>query len=96
MQKILENTKMGFNGQPNVFFGKIISYTCDLHLKLNILNPLNTIFCQMVKKMNLFSCSHFLQNFKTLTFLYDLVFHQVHPLNMYFHRRGHIFVVQKI
>jgi hypothetical protein len=30
-----------------------------------------------------------------LKILHDLVFHQVHPLNMYFHRRGHVFVVQK-
>jgi len=44
MQKIPENLKMSFNGQSNMFFGKIISYTCDLHLKLNILNPLNIIF----------------------------------------------------
>jgi len=36
--------KMNFNGQPNMFFGKIISCTCDLHLKLHILNPLNIIF----------------------------------------------------
>ncbi len=35
---------MSFNGQPNVFFGKIISSTCDLHLKLVILNPLNIFF----------------------------------------------------
>jgi hypothetical protein len=35
-----------------MFFSKIISFTCDLHLKLDILNPLNLIFCQMVKKMN--------------------------------------------
>jgi len=27
-----------------MFFNKIISYTCDLHLKLDILNPLNIIF----------------------------------------------------
>jgi hypothetical protein len=36
--------KMSFNGQLNMFSGKIISYTCDLHLKLDILNPLNIIF----------------------------------------------------
>jgi hypothetical protein len=35
---------MSFNGQPNMFFGKIISYTYDLHLKLEILNPLNIYF----------------------------------------------------
>jgi len=35
---------MSFNGQPNTFFGNIISFTCDLHLKLDILNPLNIIF----------------------------------------------------
>jgi hypothetical protein len=44
MQEILENPKMSFNGQPNMFFGKIISYTCDLQLKLNILNPFNIFF----------------------------------------------------
>jgi hypothetical protein len=41
MQRILEDPKMSLNGQPNIFFGKINSYTCDLHLKLNILNTLN-------------------------------------------------------
>jgi hypothetical protein len=41
-------------------------------------------------------CNIFLQNFKILKFLNDLVSHQVHPMNMYFHRRGHVFVVQKI
>jgi hypothetical protein len=35
---------MSFNGQPNMFFGKTISYTYDPHLKLDILNPLNIIF----------------------------------------------------
>jgi len=44
MKKILENPKMNFNGQLNMFFGKIISCTCDLYLKLDILNPLNIIF----------------------------------------------------
>jgi hypothetical protein len=39
-----KNPKMSFNGQPNTFFGNIIFCTCDLHLKLNILNPLNFFF----------------------------------------------------
>ncbi len=43
MQKFLEIPKMNFNGQPNMFFGKIISCTCDLHLILDILNPLNML-----------------------------------------------------
>ncbi len=43
-QKIFKNLKMSFNGQPNMFFDNIISYTCDFHLKLNILNPLNKFF----------------------------------------------------
>jgi len=42
--KNAKNPKMSFNGQPNLFFGKIIFCTCDLHLKLDILNPLNIIF----------------------------------------------------
>jgi hypothetical protein len=44
MEKILENPKMSFNGQLNMFFNKIISCTCDLHLKVDNLNPLNIIF----------------------------------------------------
>jgi hypothetical protein len=36
LQEILKNPKMSFNGQSNMFFGKIVSYTCDLHLKLDI------------------------------------------------------------
>ncbi len=43
MKKFLEIQKMNFNGQPNMFFAKIFSCTCHLHLKLDILNPLNTI-----------------------------------------------------
>jgi hypothetical protein len=35
---------MSFNGQQDMFFSKIISCTCDLHLKLDILNPLNIMF----------------------------------------------------
>jgi hypothetical protein len=84
MQKILENPKMNFNVQPNIFFDKIISCTYDLHLKLDILNPLNIIFLSNGLKMSFFFA------------LFDLVFHQVHPMNMYFHRRGHAFVVQQI
>jgi hypothetical protein len=78
-----------------LFFGKIIFYTCDLHLKLDNLNPLNIIFYQMVKKMNPLPRNPISQNFKTLKFLFDLIFYQVHPMNMYFHRRGHFFVLQK-
>jgi hypothetical protein len=44
MKKIPKIPKMSFNGQPNMFFGKIIFYTCDMHWKLDILNPLKIIF----------------------------------------------------
>jgi hypothetical protein len=30
----VENVEMNFYGQLNMFFDKIISYTCDLFLKL--------------------------------------------------------------
>jgi hypothetical protein len=46
--------------------------------------------------MSCLPCNLFLQNFKTLTFLYDSIFHQVQPMNMYFHRKRHVFVVQKV
>ncbi len=35
---------MNFNKQPNMVFGMFISFTCDLHLMLDILNPLNINF----------------------------------------------------
>jgi len=38
----------------------------------------------------------FFQNFKTLKSLYGLVPHQVHPINVYFYTRGHVFVVQRV
>jgi hypothetical protein len=51
----------------------------------------------MVKKMSLFSLQPFLSNFQNiLNFLYNLIFHQVHLMNMYFHRKEHIFVVKKL
>jgi hypothetical protein len=50
----------------------------------------------MVLKMSSLPCSHFLQNFKTLKSLCDLIFHQVHSMHMYIHRRGHVFVVWKV
>jgi hypothetical protein len=35
----------------------------------------------------------FLSKFQKVESLNILVFHQVHPMNMYFHKRGHVFVV---
>jgi hypothetical protein len=66
-QKILENPKMSSNGQPNMFFGKIISCTCDLHLKKNILNPLNIIVLSNGLKNDPFALQPFplkFQNFE--------------------------------
>jgi hypothetical protein len=57
-----------------MFFGKIISYTCDLHLELNILNPLNIMFMPNVEKMNPLCYSHFFLNFMSLKLLNDLFF----------------------
>jgi hypothetical protein len=81
---------MGFNGQANIFFSKITSCTCNVHIKLDILNPSNISFFAKWLKNEYFTFSPFLQNFKTFNFLYNLIFHQVHPMNMYFHKRGHV------
>jgi hypothetical protein len=87
---------MSFNGQPICIFGMFISFTCDLHLKLDILNPLKILFFINGLKMNPLPYNlFFFQNFKNLKILNDLVFHQVHPMNMYFRRKGHNFFVQK-
>jgi hypothetical protein len=83
---------MSFNGQPNMFFGNFEGPAPEV-------KHFETIefyfFCQMVKKMSYLLCSRFFQNFKTLKFLYDSVFHQIYPMNMYFHRKGHVFIVHK-
>jgi len=54
----------------------------------------HNFFIKWFKKMIFLPYSPFIQNFKTLKILNDLVFHQVHPMNMYFHRTGHVFVLQ--
>jgi hypothetical protein len=67
MQKILENLKMSFNRQPNMSFGMFVSFTCDLHLKLDILNSLNIIFLSNGLKNESFALQPFpskFQNFK--------------------------------
>jgi hypothetical protein len=58
--------------------------------------PIEHFFCQMVKKKGPSPCNPFLQILKILKFLYNLVFHQVHIMNMYIHRRGHVFVVKNV
>jgi len=88
--KISKNLKLSFNGQPNILFSKIICYTCDLHLKLNILNLSNIMFSPNGKKNESFALQLF-----SLNFWYDLDFHQIHQMNMYFHKKEHVFVVQK-
>jgi len=55
---------MNFNGQSTMFFGKIISYTYDLHLKLDILNPLNIIFLLNGSKNESFALQPFPSKFK--------------------------------
>jgi hypothetical protein len=54
---------MSFNGQQNIVFGKIISYTCDLYLKLNILNQLNIIFLSNGLKNEFSTWQRFPSNF---------------------------------
>jgi hypothetical protein len=55
---------MTFSGQPNMFFGMFISYTCELHLKLDILNPFNTIFLSNGFKNESFALQPFPSKFQ--------------------------------
>ncbi len=55
---------MNFNGQPNMFFGMFIFCTCDLHLKLNILNPLNITFLSNGLKSESFALQPFPSKFQ--------------------------------
>ncbi len=52
----------------------------------------HNLFSKWLKK-NPFPCNLFFQNFKSMKVLYDLVIHQIHPMNMYFHKRGHVSIV---
>jgi hypothetical protein len=47
-----------------MFFGTFISFTCDLHLKLDILNPLNIIFLSNGLKNESFALQPFLSKFQ--------------------------------
>jgi len=64
MQKILENPKMSFNRQLNMFFGKIIFCTCDLPLKPYILNPLKLFFISNNEKNESFTLQPFPSKFQ--------------------------------
>jgi hypothetical protein len=59
---------MSFNGQPNMFFGMFIFYTCDLHLKLDILNPLNIFFLSNGLKNESFHLQPFFSKFQSFKF----------------------------
>jgi hypothetical protein len=69
--------------------------TCILQDYFLHFEPIELLFLSNGLKNQYFTCNLFLQNFKTLTFLHDLAFHQIHPMNMHFHKMGHLFVVQK-
>jgi hypothetical protein len=73
IKKTSKNLKMNFNGQPNMFLTRFF-LTCDLHLKLTFWTHLTFFFCQIIFKMNHLPCKLFLQNFKTLKFLYNMIF----------------------
>jgi hypothetical protein len=53
------------------------------------------IDCQMVFKMSPLPFSLFLRNSKIVKLFYDSIVHEVDQMNMYFHRKSHVFVVQK-
>jgi hypothetical protein len=60
-----------------MFFGRIISCACDLHLKLNILNTLNIIFLSNGLKIKPFPLYvPFRSKFQDFDILYDLFFNK--------------------
>ncbi len=63
IKKIPKNPELSFNGQPNMFFGMFISYTCELHLKLDILNPLNIVLLSNGLKNEFFALQPFFSKF---------------------------------
>jgi len=91
-----KNPKLRFNGQPNMFFWQDYFLHMWFALKVKHFEPIeHSFFVNGLKKWILCLVALSFKNSK-LKFLYDLVFHQVHGMNMYFHGRGHVFVVQKI
>jgi len=51
-----------------MFFGMFISFTCDLHLKLDILNPLNIILLSNGLKNEYFALQLFPSKFQSFEF----------------------------
>ncbi len=75
MQNIPKNNQMNFNAQPYMFFGKIIFCKCDMHLKLNILNPVNISFLSKGFKNESFAFEHFSSKFKNFEIFVWIVFY---------------------
>jgi hypothetical protein len=46
--------------------------------------------------MSLLPCNFFFSNFLDFEILYDLDFDQIHLVNVYFHRKRHVFIIQSI
>jgi hypothetical protein len=64
MQKKPIKSQNEFQWTTKHFFGMLISYTCDLHLKLNILNLLNIIFLSNGFKNESFALESFPSKFQ--------------------------------
>jgi len=80
------------------FFGRLFDSFCLCRKRfLKEAYKKEYIFCDApsFSFLSLKNESFAMQNLKTLKFLYDLVFHQVHPMNMYFHKKGHFFCTKK-
>ncbi len=56
--------------------------------------PIEHMFLPNGLKNEYFALQPSPSKFQDLKFLYDLIFHQIHPMNMYFHKRGYVFVEQ--
>jgi hypothetical protein len=91
--KILKNSKNEFQWTTKHDFWQDFFLHMRPASQARHLKPIeNNVFVKWLKKSP-FPYSVFLQILKTLKFLYNLVFYQVHIMNIYFHRRGHVFIV---
>jgi hypothetical protein len=90
------NPKMSFNRQLYIFFGKIISFTCDLHLKLEILNSLNLVFLSNGLKNESFALQPFPSKFQEFKTFVWFGFSSNSPNECVLSQKGTCFVVQNI
>jgi len=87
---------MGFENQLNMLFHIIISYTCDVHLKLEILNLMDIKKYPNYLLKESFPLQPFASKFQNFEIFMWFFFHQIDIMNMYLHKGKHVLLTSNV